>query len=180
MTLNKIIRRNCVLFYFLTTLSLILCVAGIVRYERNKKVAESPQKTLLLPNPAFNAAFSDPPVFYDNFVESAKLARQQEKPMLLLFTAKNCVYSRQMLETTFQADAVKPFLKRFILANVDVNQHRELCRQLNVEATPTIQFMSAQSVSLQRINGVTKPEELIACMNSTLQTITAAENRVIR
>ncbi|MDR1382254.1 MAG: thioredoxin family protein [Planctomycetaceae bacterium] len=174
-------RRNCVLFYFLTTLSLILCISGIVRYERNKKNAvESSQKTLNLPNSAFSVAFSDPSVFYDNFVDATKLARQQEKPMLLLFTAKNCAYSKQMLETTFQSDAVKPFLQRFILVNVDINQHRKLCRQLNVEATPTIQFLSAQSVPLQRVNGITKPEELIACMNSTLQTITASGIRVAR
>lgn len=162
-------RRNCVLFSILASLALVLCAAGIVRYDRNE------ENTVNLPPPVIGYSFSVTteiePYFFDDYAEAATAARQQEKPILLLFTAKNCVYSKQMVETTFQSEIVKPFLQRFILVVIDINAQKEICRWLKIESTPTIQFLSSQGIPLQQLNGMTRPEDLIAQMNTTLQTI---------
>ena len=171
-------RNSLVLFYALVSLALALCVAGILRYDRNR------EKQIILP-PQPPAAFAVTPFtpdyepsFFDDYLEAATAARQQRKPILLLFTAKNCVYSQQMLDTTFRADEIKPFLQRFVLVNIDINSQKEISRWLGIDSTPTIQFLSSEGVPLQRINGAARPEDLIAQMNTTLQTI-AAHSRVI-
>lgn len=175
-------KRNRVLFYALASFALILCVAGVLRYDRND------ERTIVLPPQPMAAQMTFPaamemeyePYFFSDYTEAATAARQQKKPMLLLFTAKNCVYSKQMLETTFQSEVIKPFLQRFVLVNVDINSRKDICRWLNVDATPTIQFLSSEGVPLQRVNGVAKPEDLIAQMNSTLQTIASYGRVAVR
>ena len=161
--------RNSVLFSILVSFALLLCVAGYVRYDRNEA-----KVTFLPPSPTvpiFPGKLEIEPRFFDDYAEAVSIARQQDKPILLLFTAKNCVYSKQMLETTFQSDIVKPFLQRFVLVVIDIHGQKEICRWLSIESTPTIQFLSSQGVPLQRLNGVTQPEDLIAQMNTTLQTV---------
>ena len=170
-------KRNSVLFYVLSSLALILCISGVSRYHRNEA------STIVLPpqsvaaNPTWPEVIEIEPYFHSDFMEAAWDARQQKKPILLLFTAKNCVYSKQMLDTTFQSDILKPFLQRFVLVNIDINAEKEICRRLDINSTPTIQFISTEGVPLQRINGVATPEDLIARMNTTLQTI-ASHGRV--
>ena len=165
-------KRNSVLFYVLASLALVLCVAGLVRYDRNEErtISLSPQPVMVV-NPTWPDIMEIEPYFHNDFTEAAQSARQQKKPILLLITAKNCVYSKQMLDTTFRLDSLKPFLQRFVLVNVDINEQKEICRWLNIDSTPTIQFLSSDSIPLQRVNGAAKPEDLIAQMNAALQTV---------
>ena len=171
-------KRNSVLFYVLASLALVLCVAGLVRYDRNeeKMLYLSPQPEMVT-NPSWPEMMEIEPYFHSDFNEAITAARQQKKPILLLFTAKNCIYSKQMLGTTFQSDVIKPFLQRFILVNIDINEQKEISRRLNIDSTPTIQFLSTEGVPLQRVNGAAKPEDLIAQMKSTLHTI-ALQSRI--
>ena len=165
-------KRNSVLFYVLASLALVLCAAGLVRYDRNEeRPIFLPLQPVMVFNPTWPNTLEIEPFFHDDFAEAAHVARHQKKPILLLFTAKNCIYSKQMLDTTFQADVLKPFLQRFVLVNVDINEQKEVCRWLNIDSTPTIQFLSTDSVPLQRVNGAAKPEDLIAHMNVALQTV---------
>jgi len=165
-------KRNSVLFYVLASLALALCVAGLVRYDRNEeKPIYLPPQPVMVVNPSWPDMVEIKPYFHGDFNEAATVARQQKKPILLLFTAKNCIYSKQMLETTFQSDVLKPFLQRFILVNIDINEQKDICRRLNIDSTPIIQFLSTEGVPLQRVNGAAKPEDLIAQMKTTLQTI---------
>jgi len=171
--------RNRVLFYVLVCLALVLCVSGVSRYHRNEAstIPLLPQSATV--DTTWSGGIDIKPCFYNDFTEAAMFARQQRKPFLVLFTAKNCLYSKQMLDTTFQSDVLKPFLQRFILVNIDINEQKEICRRLNIDSTPTIQFISSEGVPLQRINGVAKPEDLIAQMNLTLLTIASHSRSVI-
>ena len=166
------IKRNSVLFYVLASVALVLCVAGLVRYDRNEeKAIYLPPQPVMVANPSWPDMTEIKPYFYCDFNEAVTAAKQQKKPILVLFTAKNCIYSKQMLETSFQSDVIKPFLHRFILVNIDINEQKEICRRLNIDSTPTVQFLSTEGVPLQKINGAAKPEDLIAQMKSTLHTI---------
>jgi thioredoxin-like negative regulator of GroEL len=178
-------KRNSVLFYVLASVAIILCIAGLVRYDRNE------DKAIYLPPqpvpPPTSSSWQDlpdmmeiKPFFHSDFNEAATVAQQQKKPLLLLFTARNCIFSRQMLDTTFQSDILKPFLQRFILVNIDINEQKEISRRLNIDSTPTIQFLSTEGIPLQRVNGAAKPEDLIAQMNSTLHAIASHGRIVVR
>ena len=165
-------KRNSVLFYVLASVALVLCVAGLMRYDRNEERAiKLPPQPEMIVNAAWPDVMEIEPYFHNDFTEASQSARHQKKPILLLFTSKNCVYSKQMIDTTFHADVLKPFLQRFVLVNVDINEQKEVCRWLNIDSTPTIQFLSTESVPLQRVNGAAKPEDLIAQMNAALQTV---------
>jgi thiol:disulfide interchange protein len=179
-------KRSSVLFYVLASLAIILCVAGLVRYDRNveKAIDLPPHPVSVISTQPSQQDLPDgmeiKPYFHSDFNEAAAAARQQKKPLLLLFTAKNCIFSKQMLDTTFQSEAIKPFLQRFILVNIDIHEQKEICRRLNIDSTPTIQFLSTEGVSLKRVNGAAKPEDLIAQMNSTLHTIASHGRIVVR
>ena len=165
-------KRNSVLFYVLASVALVLCVAGLVRYDRNEERAiYVPSQPGMVTNPSWSDMMEIKPYFLNDINEAVAAARQQKKPLLLLFTAKNCIYSKQMLDTTFHSDVIQPFLQRFILVNIDINEQKEVCRRLNIDSTPTVQFLSAEGVPLQKINGAAKPEDLIAQMKSTQHTI---------
>ncbi|MCL2118150.1 MAG: thioredoxin family protein [Planctomycetaceae bacterium] len=171
-------KRNRVLFYVLASLALVLCVCGVSRYHRNEASTISLPPQPITVNTAWPEVMEFEPYFHRDFIEAVTTARQQNKPILMLFTAKNCLYSKQILNTTFQSDILKPFLQRFVLINIDINEQKEICHRLNIDSTPTIQFISAEGVPLQRINGAAKPEDLIVHINSTLQTI-AMHGRIV-
>ena len=165
-------KRNSVLFYVLALLALVLCFSGVSRYHRNEaSTIPLPPQTIAVNADCWSEVMDLEPYFHSDVIEAVAAARQQKKPILLLLTAKNCLYSKQMLDTTFQSNVLKPFLQRFVLINIDINDEKEICRRLNMNSTPTIQFISSEGIPLQRINGTAKPEDLIAQMNSTLQTI---------
>ena len=176
-------KRNGVVFYTLAFLAIGLCVAGLLRYDRSRKTpivlpSQTPVFLEMAPAEMISVLPEVKPFFHEDFAEASTVAQLQKKPMMLLFTAKNCLFSRQMLETTFPSDALKPFLQRFVLVKIDVNGHPDICRWLNIESTPTIQFLSSDGVPLQRLNGVAQPEDIIRNINSTMQTI-SAHNRVL-
>ena len=165
-------KRNSVLFCVLTSLALALCVAGWVRYDRNEERAiYVPPQPEMVVSQSWPDMMEFKPYFHSDFNKAAASARQQKKPILLLFTAQNCIFSKQMLDTTFQSDSILPFLQRFILVNIDIHEQNEICRSLNIDSTPTIQFLSTEGVPLQKINGAAKPEDLIAHMKATLHSI---------
>jgi thiol:disulfide interchange protein len=182
--ISMTVKRNSVLFYVLASLAIILCVAGLVRYDRNeeKAIYLPPQPaSVMTANPSWQQdTIEIKPYFHSDFNEAVATAQQQKKPLLLLFTAKNCIFSKQVLDTTFQSDVINPFLQRFILVNIDINEQKEISRRLNIDSTPTIQFLSTEGIPLQRVNGAAKPEDLIAQMNSTLHTIASHGRIVVR
>jgi len=174
-------KRTSVLFYVLASVALVLCVAGIVRYDRNEeKAIYFPPQPVMVANPSWPDMLEIKTYFHRDFNEAVETARQQKKPILLLFTAKNCVYSKQMLDSTFQSDVIQPFLQRFVLVNIDINEQKEISRRLNIESTPTIQFLSTEGIPLQRVKGAAKPEDLIVQMKSTLQTIAMHGRTILR
>gem|GEM_PF-3595319 len=151
-------------------IALLLCTAGIIRYDRNEG-----KRPVLSKNIPLTSGLKDSNAkeihFFTNLDLGLEAAARERKPILLVITAQNCRFSQQLLKNTFQAEAVRRYLDRFILIDVDMNSHADLCRQWNIESTPTIQFMSSQGVSLQRFNGMTEPELLASQMSTTLQTL---------
>lgn len=152
---------------------MMLCIAGVLRYDRGEMPWTS-QKIISFSNGSgSNAPKSTDLSFLTDYTEAQLLASQQEKPLLLLFTTRNCVFSNRMIETTFRFPSVQPLLKQFVLVKVDLNENPGLWQEFKVESSPTIQFISSKGILLQRLNGETKPEQLTASLNATLHTISA-------
>jgi len=166
-------------FYFLALIALLLCTAGILRYDRNEG-----KHRFLSKNIPLTSGRKDPNAkeihFFTEIDLGLEAASREKKPILLVITAQNCRFSQQLLTVTFQAEAVRKYLDRFVLVDIDMNSHADLCRQWNIESTPTIQFMSSQGVSLQRYNGMTEPEVLASQMSATLQTLASINQSRLR
>jgi thioredoxin-related protein len=123
------------------------------------------------PREAFLNGDSLPLTFHENLNEGLTIARKLDKPVLLLFTDPNCVYSRQMLESTFQNEEVQSLANRFVCVQVDSCNASPICEQFHVEAFPTIQFLSSNGIPLQRLKGNQMPEQLTEEMRLALQRI---------
>ena len=83
-----------------------------------------------------------------------QLARQQNRPLLLLVTMDGCFYCTKMKQSTYQ-DAVvaSEVADRFVAARIDAKGHRALVEKLGVEVYPTTVIVSPDYRVLDVIRG---------------------------
>ncbi|MHB8902950.1 MAG: thioredoxin family protein [Thermoguttaceae bacterium] len=101
--------------------------------------------------------------------EALAEARQAGKPLLVIFSTEECLYCHQMLEKTFHDAQVVALAENFICVRIDASQAPELCKDFDVEAFPTVQFITAEGVPLHRVLGKKEPEALIVQMQAALE-----------
>lgn len=162
---------NRTVFIFLTLFSILLCLAGMVRYERCVSCAHL-QRAAVTPAPQ-NAMGLE---FYRDYDQARQIALEQHKPMLLFFTTPTCVFSKRMSESVFQDPEIHNLLEQFVLVKADLSENETLWSDFHVKSSPTIQFISSNGVLLRRINGETKAEQLSNQLNTTLQSLSALKN----
>ncbi|MGH7138783.1 MAG: thioredoxin family protein [Pirellulales bacterium] len=109
--------------------------------------------------------------FVDGFERGTQMASAQQKPMLLFFTADWCKYCQQMANEVLVQDAVVELSRNFVCVLVDADTEPDVCRRFEVRGFPTIQFVSARGVRLNRITGKQPARLLIAQMNAALHAI---------
>ena len=109
--------------------------------------------------------------FVDGFERGSQIARTQQKPMLLFFTAQWCKYCHQMAKETFVQDAVVQLSRDFVCVLIDADAEPDVCRQFEVRAFPTVQFVSSRGVRLNRATGKQPAHQFIAQMQAALQAI---------
>ena len=109
--------------------------------------------------------------FVDGFERGHQIARQQQKPMLIFFTAQWCKYCHQMANETFIQDAVVSLSRHFVCVLIDADAEPDVCRQFEVRSFPTVQFVSPRGVRLNRVVGKHPAHQLIAQMQAALQTL---------
>jgi thiol:disulfide interchange protein len=109
--------------------------------------------------------------FVAGYERGNQLARQQQKPMMIFFTAEWCTYCRQMANEAFLQSAVVSLSRQFVCVLVDADAEPQVCREFDVRSFPTLQFVSARGVRLNRLIGKQPPRELIAQMQAALETL---------
>jgi thiol:disulfide interchange protein len=109
--------------------------------------------------------------FVAGYSRGTQAARGQQKPMMIFFTAEWCTYCRQMAHETLPQKAVVDLSRQFVCVLVDADAEPEACRDFEVRSFPTIQFVSARGVRLNRLTGKQPPHELIAQMRAALETL---------
>ncbi len=98
-----------------------------------------------------------------------RLSRELGKPSLLFFTADWCTYCRQMEETAFTDSSVGKLSENFVCVLVDADLQPEVCRDFSVDGYPTIQFVSADGRSLNRLVGRQSALDLASGMRAALK-----------
>jgi thioredoxin-like negative regulator of GroEL len=109
--------------------------------------------------------------FIAGYQAGREQVRQQSKPMLVFFTASWCHYCHAMADDAFCQDMVVALSDRFVCVLVDADAEPEVCRQFRVRSFPTVQFLSAQGVPLNRVTGKQPAEQLSIEMQAALQAV---------
>jgi thioredoxin-like negative regulator of GroEL len=99
------------------------------------------------------------------------MARAQQRPMLVFFTAEWCKYCHQMANDTLVQDPVVELSRSFVCVLVDADAEPDVCRKFEVRGFPTIQFVSPRGAPLNRLTGRQPARLLIAQMNAALHAV---------
>lgn len=121
--------------------------------------------------------------FVHEYRRGLSKARELGRPMLLFFTAAWCDHCHAMVEQTLSQGEVVELSRRFICVLVDADAEPEVCRDFNVRAFPTIQFLSPRGVPLNRIVGRRAVPQLTLDMQAALEAVARRaepEPRVLR
>jgi thioredoxin-related protein len=109
--------------------------------------------------------------FVEGYAKGYQQAASQGKPMLLFFTAEWCHFCHQMADEAFTHPQVVSLSERFVCVLIDVDAEPDVCRQFQVSRFPTIQFVSARGLALERIVGKKPGHQLMMAMQAALQSV---------
>ncbi len=112
-------------------------------------------------------------VFLTDYDEALAVARRENKPALLFFMSEDCKYSRRMLLGAFVDPDVERLSRSFVCVEIDVNdpESDRVCDVFDVDATPTVQFVTSYGVALQRVTRLQTGEELCDQMRIALTSV---------
>lgn len=116
---------------------------------------------------------SNGPVFENSYSLAREKAALESKPLLLFFTEENCIFSKKMLNEVFNDPEIVRLSRNFICVNIDINakENQDLCKELNIPGSPTIQFMSSSGRPFQCIMQYQPKEELARQMEVVLYSV---------
>lgn len=109
--------------------------------------------------------------FVSGYQRGYELATRQQKPMLVFFTAEWCTYCHQMEADAFVQEAVVNLSREFVCILVDADGEPGVCRDFRIKGYPTIQFLSARGVPLNRVTGKQPGQQLVMQMQAALQAV---------
>ena len=109
--------------------------------------------------------------FIQGYTRGFGEAREAGKPMLVFFTAPDCIFSRAMAEETFGNENVAALSRQFVCIRVDAEDEPTVCQEFRVDAYPTVQFMSPRGIPMNRFTGKKSPEQLAVQMQAALEAI---------
>jgi thioredoxin-like negative regulator of GroEL len=109
--------------------------------------------------------------FIDGYAQGLQQAQADHKPMLVFFTAEWCHFCHQMADEAFTSPQVVTLAQQFVCVLVDADRESEVCRQFRVQAFPTVQFVSARGVPLNRVVGKKPGHQLMMAMQAALQSV---------
>jgi len=112
-------------------------------------------------------------LFFADFEEGTKKAAREDKPELLFFMAKNCEFSREMMEDAFLDPQVERLSREFVCIQIDMNnpQNDDICDLFGVSASPTVLFATSSGAPLQRLASVQSGERLAEQMKAALTSV---------
>ncbi len=92
---------------------------------------------------------------------AVETVNQQQRPLLLYFTGKDCAWCRKLERTTWSDSKVSGTVNRnFVALKVDGAKDTQLMEKLNVEGLPTIVIVGPDGKELDRIVGYVTPDEM--------------------
>lgn len=112
-------------------------------------------------------------VFEVNYQNALKIAFEESKPLLVFFTEKTCVFSQKMKKEVFTDPEIVRLSRNFVCVEIDINssENQDLCAELNIPGSPTVQFMSSSGRPYQCMAQFQPKEELVRQMEVVLYSV---------
>ncbi len=114
---------------------------------------------------AFTAVASakDPagsPKFETRYNTALKKAKEEGKPLLVVFSASWCGPCQANKKNVYPSDAVKPYHDKFVWVYLDTDEKRNAkpAQEFKVNGIPHIQFVSPEGKALGKTVGGTTPD----------------------
>lgn len=118
--------------------------------------------------------------FESSFAAGRARAKQEGKPLLLLFKVEGCTYCGELKNSILTEPQVVELSRQFVCAEVDLDREGDICKQYRVRGYPTVLFTDPEGKDLVRLTGVKPVTVVTAEMESALRTMalyTAAARR---
>jgi thiol:disulfide interchange protein DsbD len=113
----------------------------------------------------------------DDYEAALVRAEAEGKPVLLLFTAPWCEYSRRLEEEVLTQAGPRAVTGEFVCVRVDFGR-RDLREQYRVKVFPTIIPATSRGTSSQRLTGEQTVESYVAGLTTALTAMTAQRSAV--
>jgi len=113
--------------------------------------------------------------FVKGFEAGYQQASKAGKPMLIFFTAEWCHYCHQMARETFGNQQVLGLADQFVCVLVDADAEPDVCKKFRIQFYPTVQFVSARGLPLNRLVGKKASSELTLAMRAALENVARAQ-----
>lgn len=158
----------------------LAAVAGLLAIQG---CSEPPPQTV--PVTAERASPTDPMAvsrggvrFIEGYEAGGRQARRENRPMLVFFTAEWCQFCHLMEQDAFLHQEVVAKSQQFVCVLVDADREPEVCRQFEINGYPTIQFLTAGGVPLNRLVGRRDATQLLAQMDAALDAAALRAQRI--
>lgn len=119
---------------------------------------------------------SGPEFLYD-YAEARRIAREQGRPLLVLFTNRDCPCCRYMLQHALREPVAQEPLTHYVCVHVELETAPQLCQQFRVQSFPTLQFLTSDGVAVRRVTGQMGGADVATLLRDSWQ---ATSQRTVR
>ena len=130
--------------------------------------------------PPTQAAAPPAPEFLYDYAEARRLAKEQDRPLMVLFTYRDCPCCRYMLQHALRDPAAVESMAAYICVHVELEQEPELCHQFRVQSLPTNQLLNSEGVAVRRVTGEMPGEKVASLLRDTAATAESGNIRAAR
>ena len=110
------------------------------------------------------------PAFKTGYAEALKVAKDEAKPLVLVFSATWCPPCQANKAKVYPSDAVKPYHDKFVWAylDTDIEANGEVAKKFGVSGIPHIQFLTKAGKSIDKSIGGTTPDAFAGKLKEVL------------
>ena len=143
-------------------------IPGLEELKQGLPSAEDLFRPVSNLTPSRNEPSGLPLTFRSDWTLAFAEAQAEDRPVLVLFTTPNCIYCRQLKQTTFVQKAVKEAMRRFVLVEINIAQHKGTAYRLNVRGVPALAVFSSDERERGRIQGFVQGPQLIRFLDQMM------------
>ena len=100
-----------------------------------------------------------------NFEAGMRQARQDHRPVFLLFYGPSCPYCQRSLQD-LEGQPLSQALARFVSIRVNVQERPDLARHFMIRGVPTVWILRWDGTPLVYLPGYLEPQRLVEVLNS--------------